>query len=288
MDLRHRCMLQMLLCALLWSLGGLFIKLSPWHGLVLAGGRSLLAALVLAAYLIARRRPFLLNRRTLGVAVTLSGTFFSCVMATKLTTAANAIVLQYSVPVFILLYGTLFQRKRFRLADWLVVPVTLGGVALFFFDQLDGGRLLGNLIGLLAALFFTGCFLTSEAAGEDERMNGIFQGQLLTALIGLPFAFVFGMELSLPAIGGAAVLGILQIGLPYILYALALRGCPPLACSLLAVIEPLLNPVWVALFYGETPGPFALAGGLVVIAAVTLWCVYNERREAAAKAGGAP
>ncbi len=277
-------MLQMVICALFWSLGGIFIKLSPWNGLVLAGARSLLASLVLIAYLAIKRTPFMVNRRTLGVAVTLSGTFFCCVMSTKLTTAANAIVLQYSVPVFILLYGALIQHKKFRLADWLVVPVTLIGVSLFFVGQLDGGKLVGNLIGILAALFFTGCFLTSAAASDDERLSGILQGQLLTALIGLPFAFVFGMPMSWSAVGCALVLGIFQIGIPYILYALALRGCPPLACSLIAVIEPLLNPVWVALFYGELPSFWALIGGVMVIAAITLWCVYNEKHPTEADA----
>ena len=276
--LRHKCMLQMLLCALLWSLGGVFIKLSPWNGLVLAGARSLLAAVVLLVYLAIRKLPLICNRHTLGVAVSLAGTMLSCVVATKLTTAANAIVLQYSVPVFILLYGALFQHKKFRLADWLVVPCTLGGVALFFVGQLDGGRTIGNLIAILAALFFSGCFLTSEAANENERINGILQGQLLTALIGLPFAVHYGMPMSWQAVGCVAVLGIFQIGLPYILYALALRGCPPLACSLLAVIEPLLNPVWVALFYGELPGIWALIGGIIVVASITAWCVYNEKK----------
>lgn len=282
MNFRHKCMLQMLVCALFWSLGGIFIKLSPWNGLVFAGGRSLLAAGLLLGYMRVKRMPLIWNRRTLWVALTLSGTFLSCVMSTKLTTAANAIVLQYSVPVFILLYGTLFQHKRFRLADWLVVPATLCGVALFFVGQLDGGKLIGNILGVVAALFFTGCFLTSEAASDDERMNGILQGHLITALIGLPFAAVFGMPMSWQAIGCVAVLGIFQIGIPYILYALALRGCPPLACSLIAVIEPLLNPVWVALFYGELPSVWALIGGILVIAAITVWCIYNEKHPAAA------
>ena len=277
-SLRHRCMLEMLLCALLWSIGGVFIKLSPWNGLVLAGARSMLAAVVLAVYMRIRRIRWQCSRRTLGVGISLCGTFFCCVMATKLTTAANAIVLQYSVPVCLLLYGTLFQHKKFRLADWLVVPCTLGGVALFFVGRLDGGRLIGNLIGILAALFFAACFLTSEAANDGERINGILQGQLLTAVIGLPFAFVYGMPLRLAALGCVFALGVLQIGIPYILYALALRACPPLACSLLAVIEPLLNPVWVALFYHETPTPWALVGGVIVVAAITGWCVYNERR----------
>ena len=281
-SLRRRCMLEMLLCALLWSIGGVFIKLSPWNALVLAGARSLLAAVVLVVYMRFRRIRWQCNRHTLGVGISLCGTFFCCVMATKLTTAANAIVLQYSVPVCILLYGSLFQHKRFRLADWLVVPCTLGGVALFFVGRLDGGRLIGNLIGILAALFFAACFLTSEAASDDERINGILQGQLLTALIGLPFALVYGMPLSWAALGCVFALGVLQIGIPYILYALALRACPPLACSLLAVIEPLLNPVWVALFYHETPTPWALVGGVIVIAAITGWCVYNERHPASA------
>ncbi|MEG0145943.1 MAG: DMT family transporter, partial [Clostridia bacterium] len=172
----------------------------------------------------------------------------------------------------------LFLKERFTRADVLVVIATFLGIALFFFDQLEGGALLGNLIAVGAGLSMACMFLAVKKTQASERMSGMLAGHLLTALIGIPFLMFTENQLDGQAIGFLALLGVVQLGIPYILYGLAAEYCPPLACSLIAAIEPLLNPVWVAIFDGETPGMFALIGGVIVVCSITLWCVWKERQ----------
>lgn len=280
--------LRMALCAILWSISGIFFKLLNCHPFVTAGLRSAFAALTIFVYMRFRRLPLVLNRNTFLTALFLASVFFMFVTANSLTTAANAIALQYTSPVFILIFSALFLKQRFVKADVIVVVATLAGIALFFLDKLDGGRLLGNLLGVGSGVALSGLFLTvGRASDEAERMSGLVMGQLLTAVVGLPFLAFTQNQLDARAFAYLAILGVLQLGVPYILFALASKHCPPLACSLIGMIEPLLNPVWVALFYGERPGPWALVGGTVVIASIALWCVWKDRLQRSARASTA-
>ncbi len=273
-----RAMLQMTVCAVLWSTAGIFIKLIPWNALVIAGFRSLIAAGVILFYMLYKRQKLVFSKRTVCIACCLCSTFFCFLAANKLTTAANAIVLQYTGPIFLLLYQVLFQKKTFRVLDYLAVGLTLGGISLFFFDQLNAGSLLGNLIGVCAGAGFAGMFLTNEGVEEPVRMSGLLLGHLLTAILGIPFAFVSATPFSPTILACIFALGLLQLGIPYLLFALAAKHCPPLTASLIAALEPLLNPVWVFLFTGEAPGLWALIGGIIVIASVTLWCIWDAKK----------
>ncbi|WP_343252921.1 DMT family transporter [Ligaoa zhengdingensis] len=277
---QKRAIAMMLLCAGLWSIAGIFIKQLPWNALVIAGFRSLIAAGVLAVYMFVARVRFVFNRDSLLSGIFLALTFLAFVSANKLTTSANAIVLQFTAPVFILLLSTLLYHQRLRRADLAVVLVTLAGIALFFFDQFTPGSLLGNFVAIGAGFSMGVMYLLTGRADENARMTGIFIGHLITALVGVPMALVFPTPVDPPAVLSILALGIVQLGIPYVLYGLAVKDCPPLACSLLGAVEPLLNPVWVFLFDGEAPGPFALVGGVVVICAITAWCVWNDRQAA--------
>ena len=278
---QRKSILQMALCAVLWSMAGVFIKLIPWNGLVIAGVRSLICTAVFAVYMAFTRRRVVFSAATLRLAVTVPATCICFMMANKLTTAANAIVLQYIAPVFLIAYEALFHHKRFRRGDYIAVLCTMAGVALFFLDQLNGGALLGNLLAILAGAFFAGTMFTIATVDEDARLSGLMMGHGLTALIGLPFLFVYGAPPSPLAIASVVILGVFQLGIPYILYGLAASGCSPLALTLLAALEPILNPVWVFLFVGEAPGRTALLGGLLVLASVTVWCIWDARRKPA-------
>ncbi|HNW87318.1 MAG TPA: DMT family transporter [Candidatus Limiplasma sp.] len=272
--------LQMALCSVLWSISGVFIKLIPWNGLVLSGIRSLICALVFAVYLIATRRPFILNPKTLRLAV-LNGLMCTLfVLANKLTTAANAIVLQYTAPVFLLLFETVFRKKRFRAGDYLAVALTMTGIALFFFDKLDSGALLGNLLAIVAGALFAATMLAVETLDENARLSGLAQGHFLAALVSVPFLLHYGAPMVGYALPAILILGIFQLGIPYILYGLAASHCAPLTLTLLAALEPILNPVWVFLFVGEAPGSTALFGGVLVIVSVTLWCIWDAKQKA--------
>ena len=281
MDAKRLGMIQIIICSVLWSTGGIFIKLIPWNAMALSGARSLIAALAVLVSIKLMHLELKFNKRTVSIAVALAGTLLFFVLSTKLTTAANAIVLQYSAPVLILLYYAVFKKKRFKRTDYTVVLLTLGGIVLFFLDGLSGGSVIGNITGLLGGIFFAGVFINSGEADESTRFSGIFQGQLLTAIIGLPFAAAFDTPITGQTILLVVLLGIFQLGLPYALYAVALKNCPPLTASLIAIIEPLLNPVWVFLFAGEVPGMWSLIGAVIVLASVTFWCAKDARSKTA-------
>lgn len=264
-------------CAGLWSIAGIFIKVIPWNPFVIAGFRSLLAAVVVFVFMRVTGRRIMLNKSSLLSGVFIAATFFAFVSANKMTTAANAIVLQFTSPVFILIISALVFHQHFHRVDLLVVVVTLFGISLFFFDKLGAGKIAGNCIAILAGLFMAGMYVVTGRTDDDSRMSGILFGHLFTAVIGVPMIFVFSTPVSSTALMSILALGVVQLGVPYILYGLAVKNCPPLACSLVGAIEPLLNPVWVFLFDGERPGLFALIGGMIVIAAVTGWCLWRDR-----------
>jgi len=173
--------------------------------------------------------------------------------------------------------SVLFLKQKVTLPDLLTVLLTMGGISLFFFDQLSPGNLFGNFVAIGAGFSMAAMYLATGSTDEESRMSGILLGHLFTAAIGIPFLFVYETPVTMPAVLSILTLGIVQLGIPYLLYGIAVKDCPPLACSLLGAIEPLLNPVWVFLFTGERPGVFALLGGAVVIATITVWCVWRDR-----------
>ncbi|MEN6340438.1 MAG: EamA family transporter [Clostridiaceae bacterium] len=269
--------LAMLAAALLWSMGGIFIKLVPWNALAITGARGLLGGLVVFAYLRWKKIKLTVNKDTIKIAIALACVCTTFVTANKLTTAANAIVIQYCAPVYVLLYVAFVQKKKLKPLDIAVVPITILGVALCFISQIGKGTLIGDLVAVVSGMFFAAMFIFSEGVSEQTRFNGIMQGQLLTALIGLPVLFATRPAFTTQAVIGILILGIFQIGLAYVFYGVALKTAPLLTCSLLAVIEPLLNPVWVYLFNGENPGVWSLVGGVIVVGVITLWYVTGAK-----------
>ncbi|MBQ1603169.1 MAG: EamA family transporter, partial [Oscillospiraceae bacterium] len=282
MKREQKAVLEMLLCASLWSIAGIFIKQLPWHGLAVAAIRSLIAGLTFAVYMAVQHMRFRFDRRTLTAGV-LAGSVYLCfATANKLTTAANAIVLQFTDPAFLVLYTAILYKKRPRGADLAVVLAVMGGITLFFFDQLGPSTALGNLVAVASGMFMAGMYLAVQQLETEERFSAILIGQLFAFLTGLPAVIVTRPVLNPTTLGCVLVLGVFQLGLAYILYVKASAYCPPLACALLGAVEPLLNPVWVMIFDGETPGVYALIGGVIVIAAVTAWGVWDSRQKAAA------
>ena len=275
---KNRAMLLMVITAAMWSLGGIFIKLISWNPFLIAGVRSGISGSIMALYMAATHTRFKLNRYSIlaGMGLGCSATLFT--IANKLTTAANAIVLQYTAPIFILLISAVFFKEKMQKQDILVVCITMGGMVLFFLDQLSPGNLLGNILGILAGVTLGQMFVMVGRGGDDDatRMSGILIAHMITLMIGVPVGLPQTEEVAAIEILYVIILGVFQLGIPYVLYGIASRDCPPLACSLIGMLEPLLNPVWVAIFIGEVPGPFALAGAVIIIATVTWWCIKSR------------
>ena len=271
--------IEMLICAALWSVAGIFIKLIPWNGFAVAGMRSLIAGLTIAVYMLITRRRYILSRRTVVGGIMTAGVYTCFTVANKLTTAANAIVLQFTCPVFIVILSAIFLKQKIRKNDLAVVIATLAGIALFFLDQLKPGYILGNFVAIAAGMFMAVMFILVGNMEGDERFSTITNGQFLTFFVGLPFIIATKPEFTAAATASILVLGVFQLGISYILYVKSTQYCPPLACCLLGALEPLLNPVWVLIFDGERPGVWALIGGIIVVVSITLWCTFDRDKK---------
>lgn len=274
--------IEMLVCAALWSIAGILIKVIPWTGFSVAAMRGLIAGITIAVYMALKRYRFILNKKTLITGI-LSAMVYTCfVCSNKMTTAANAIVLQFTSPVFIVIFTTIIYKTRIRRADMLVVLFTLAGITLTFLDKLESGYILGNFVAVGAGMFMAGMFVAVGNCEGEERFSGILLGQFFTFLIGLPSVIVSKPAFTPAATAAILALGVFQLGISYILYIKSSKYCPPLACCLLGAVEPLLNPVWVMIFDGETPGVLAFIGGIIVIASVTVWCIFGKEKAEAA------
>lgn len=279
MKKENKAMIEMLLCAALWSIAGIFMKLIPWNGFAMAGMRSLIAGLTFAVYMVFTHRRLHLSKKTVLSGI-LTGCVYTCfAVANKLTTAANAIVLQFTSPVFIVVFTALIFKTKIKRNDMYVVIATLIGIALFFFDQLKPGYILGNFVAIAAGMFMAGMYMAVGNLDGDDRFTAILIGQFFTFFVGLPFIIATKPEFTLTATLSILILGVFQLGISYILYVRASKYCPPLACCLLGALEPLLNPVWVFLFDGERPGIFALIGAVIVVVSITVWCIIGQREE---------
>lgn len=269
----------MLTCAALWSIAGIFIKLIPWNAFTISSLRSLFAGITVLAFIKLKAYKIVLNRRTLTAGILMSFVYTAFVGANKLTTAANAIVLQFTAPLFIVIFSAIVFKQKIRRADITAVICAMVGISMFFFDKLEGGYLTGNLVAILAGALMGGMYMAIGKIDGSERYSAILIGQLCAFLIGLPFVISTKPELSAIPVLYIIILGVFQLGIPYILYGMASEYCPPLACSLLGAVEPLLNPIWVLIFDGERPGVYALVGGVIVVASVTLWCAFGNKVE---------
>lgn len=267
-------------CGVLWSSAGVLIKLLPWNALVIASLRSGIAALVLYLDLVFRQKKRLpvVNRHTLCAGCFLGATMFFFVLANKLTTAANAIVLQSTSTVFILLYDMLVRHNRPSRRDLCVTALVFGGIVLFFLDQLSPAGLLGNCLALCSAVMFAGVFLSSsDAKDEYTSSSGLVLGQFFCAVAGAPFLLIDPPEWTAVRAGAILFLGVFQLGAAYILFAIGSQKCSPVTMAIAAMVEPVLSPVWVALFAREIPGLPALCGGAIVIVSLTVWSIENAR-----------
>lgn len=273
---RRKAMIEMLVCSVLWSTGGILMKLIKWNAFAIAGVRSLFSALTVFVYMKAAKQKIRLTKKTALGAAFMCVAFLSFVLANKLTTAANAIVIQFTLPVFIMLFSVVFFRQKFGKRDVLAVLFTFAGIALFFFDKLNAGRMTGNFLAILAGMCLAGMYLTMDRTPAEDRVSVTLFGHLFTALIGSGFILSTETEITAISVVYIVILGIFQLGIPYILYAHATKSCPPLACALLSAIEPILNPLWVLIFDGEVPGFYALIGAVLVILTVTLWCLPKK------------
>ncbi|MFR7450233.1 MAG: DMT family transporter [Butyricicoccus sp.] len=262
---RKKGIYLLVLTSILWSFSGVCTKFISWNGFAVAGIRGLIAALLL---LIVNRRPRL-PRSGFQVAAIFSyvGLVVLLILSTKLTTAANAILLQYTAPIYSAILGYFVLKEPVTRHDITVIVLVLIGLAVFLYDGLADGRMAGNLIALLSGVCYGAMNVFMRKCDKDAPADNIFWGNLLAFVLMLPF--MGRPEITAVFIGIFLFMGIFQLGLAYILYSIAIPHVPALEATIITVLEPILNPVWVMLFYGEKPGIRTIIGGAIVLLAIS-------------------
>lgn len=279
-----RPLLFVLAAALLWSTGGLFIKWTSLSGLELSCWRSFFAIFTVA--LLTRREGFGINKITAIASVLYAVLLILFVLATKTTTAANAIFLQYTAPVYLLVLEPIAYKEKFRSRDLVTVLVCLGGMGLFFVGQLRPQDVTGNLLALASGLCFAFYFLLLRhpRAREVNRASSVIYGNTLAVLLTLPWGLATLASINSHDLMSAAYLGIVQLGVSYTFFTIGMsRGVRSLDAGIICYVEPVLNPVWVFIFLGERPSRWALLGGAIIIVAVVSHMILDARGKYAVK-----
>lgn len=262
----HSGIYFVLIAAALFSIGGLCIKMVPWSPLAINGARSLISVMVLAVYLKLVKHKLVVNKSVLFGAVCMTGTTSLFCAANKLTTAANAIVLQFTAPIFVIFLMWLLKKEKPKKIDILACVVVFCGIICFFVDGLLVGNMLGNFIAVLSGVCYAGVFMMNSFEKSDA-ISSVFLGHGLSALTGIGFVFR-ETDFSGQAITGIVLLGVFQMAVAYIFMSKGLEQVSAITASLTTAIEPILNPLLVALFWGEMVSPLSLVGAVIVVIGV--------------------
>jgi drug/metabolite transporter (DMT)-like permease len=270
------------LCAFLWSTSGLFIKLVGWHPVLIAGSRSFVAALFMLSCRFIFPPKFAVKSRKGPLwagAVVYALTMLTFVTANKLTTSANAIMLQYSAPAWAALLGWILLKEKPRWEHWGALVFVFGGLALFFKDGFAGGAFLGDGLALLSGVFFGAhsVFLRMQKDGNPSDSMLLAHG--LNFAFSVPFFFLYFPVFEAPALGAVLYMGVIQIGCASLLFSYGIRRVRAVQAMLTAMVEPVLNPLWVLIVTGEKPSFSALIGGGIIITAVAASSVIGKNRE---------
>jgi len=264
--------------AVCFALGGILIKLIPWSALSIQGARSSFSSLVIIGYMLCTKRKFVFNKSVVYGAISIFVMALTFVAATKLTTAANAIVLQFTEPIFIIfLMWIIYKKKPGK--DAVVATVAIfAGVLCFFFESLGGGGMLGNILAIVSGFAYAWVFLIKKIPGSDFE-SSLLLSNLLSVLVGIPF---YGQETksSVSIWICVVLLGIFQCGFSYVFLSNGLDRVSPVAASLISTIVLVLNPLLVALFYKEKIGVMAVVGAILVVGSAGIYSVIQAKKEA--------
>jgi len=274
----HRnAILWVVAAALLWSTGGIGIKAIADSPLKVTFYRSLFAAIALFAVFgrdVWGRRRWKSTAAFVAAIVCYGACLTTFVVATKWTTAANAIFLQYAGVVWVLLLSPLVVREPMRMRDVIAIIVAIAGMALFFVGKFEARGMSGNAMALVSSVFFAGLILALRRE-HDAAQAAVTWGNLVLALALLPFV-AHDLALTPKSFGVLAFLGLFQIGLAYAFFVRGLKYVTATQASLTGMLEPVSNPIWVFLFLGERPSAFAIGGGAIVLAAIAWHTLMGE------------
>ena len=258
--------LLMLAASICFSTGGLLIKLVPWNPLAINGARNLIACMVIGLYILFTHHKLKFNFTVFVGAISMAGVTTLFAMANKLTTAGNTIILQYTAPIWIVILMFLFFRKKPDRTAMISILIVLAGILCFFFEGLSTGKWLGDLLALLSGIFYAGVFMLNSFE-KGDALSSVFFGQLACGVFLTPLVLQetsFSVQVLIPVI----LLGTVQVGIAYIFFTTGTKYTDPVTASIINALEPILNPILVAVFYGEMLGKMALVGAVIVLGGI--------------------
>ena len=272
--------------ALLFSTGGLLVKLIPWQSLSINSFRSLISVCILFAFAKVTRQKVKFTPGTIAGAciVACSTTLYTA--ATKLTTAANAILLQFTSPIWVILFMWLIFKEKPKKLDILTSVIVFCGIGCFFLDGLGSGDMVGDCLAVLAGICYGWIFMLNKIPGGDP-LSSTLLGHGLAAIVGLP-SLLQETQFDSRTLTAAVIMGVFQLGIAYIFLTVGIKYAPPVSASLVTGIEPILNPLMVAVVVGETITGLSLVGGAIVFVTIMVYNLVSaqmDKKKAQAEAG---
>ncbi len=269
----NKGILAVFITAILWSSGGLFIKLISLNSMQLSFFRCLIAAIVFA--LLFRKKILKVNPLALFNSLAYAAVLILFVIATKTTTAANAIFLQSTAPIYVLIFEPILTKTKWKRINIITIAVCFIGMILFFMGDLSPGDIKGNIAALLAGIAFATFFLGMKKNNPQYGESSIFYGNVIVALFCIPFITDMN-SISLQDFVMVSFLGVFQIAFAYALFSYGLKRIIAVEASIISMFEPVLNPIWVLIGYGEIPSFYAIIGGLIIITAITTRTIISN------------
>ena len=263
------CMLAASLC---FSTGGLLMKLIPWNPLAINGARNVIAAVVIGLYILASKHKLRFNPTVLVGAISMAGVTTLYSIANKLTTPGNTIILQYTAPIWIVILMFLFFGQKPSRTALVSILIVFAGILCFFFEGLSTGKWLGDLLALLSGVFYAGVFMLNSFE-KGDALSSVFFGQLACGIFLSPLVLRENV-FAPPVLLSVFLLGAVQVGRAYIFFTTGTKYTDPVTASIINALEPILNPVLVAIFYGEMLGRLSLVGAAIVLCGILY---YNLR-----------
>lgn len=270
----YKAVFFLVITSFLWSTGGILIKMVSWNPMAISSIRSLIAAVLISIFI---RKPTInLSKPQIIGAISYVGTVVCFVIANKLTTSANAILLQYTAPIYAAILGMIILKEKITRLDITVIITVLCGMILFFLDDISYGNIIGNIIAIISGICFACMTVALRYQKEGSPVETTLLGNIITFFIGLPF--MFDISIDVQSIIGVVLLGIFQLGFSYLLYSYAIKYVKALEAILVAMLEPLLNPLWVLIFLGERPGFYTVSGGFIVLMSILVRSIILSKR----------
>ena len=266
---------MVLAASLCFSTGGLLIKLIPWNPLAINGARNVISSIVIGIYILATRHKLKFNFTVLVGALSMAGVTTLYSIANKLTTAGNTIILQYTAPIWIVILMFLILGQKPDRTALISILIVFTGILCFFLEGLSTGKWLGDLLALLSGICYAGVFMLNSFK-KGDAISSVFFGQLACALFLSPMVLQ-ETDFSAPVLIAVFILGAVQVGLAYIFFTTGTRYVDPVTASIINALEPILNPILVAVFYGEMLGRLSLVGAVIVICGILYYNLTKSR-----------